>query len=86
MSFKDNKEYNWPFHSDHKYAIRNFKVKRKYDQHVHFHDFMNHTYKQSYTNESSQNEISTTTKSVDSAHYETFSQCQPRKRIQNCLT
>ena len=42
-------------------------------QHDHFYD---HSYKQSYTHESCQNETSTN-KSIDSAHCETFSQCQP---------
>ena len=49
-------------------------------QHVHFHDHTYHTYsyKQSYTHDSCQNEISTY-KSTDSAHCETFSQCQQWK-------
>ena len=50
-------------------------------QHGHFLDHT-YSYKQFYTSESSQNEISTN-KSIDSAHCETFSQCQPRKGIQN---
>ena len=50
-------------------------------QHIHFHD-RTYSYKQSYTHESCQNEISTN-KSNDSAHFETFSQCQPWKC---CLT
>ena len=50
-------------------------------QHVHFHD-RTYSYKQSYTHESFQNEISTN-KSIDFAHCETFSQCQPGKC---CLT
>ena len=46
MSFKDDNKYNRPFsHSNHKCAIKDCKVKRKYansnaGQHVHFHDFM----------------------------------------------
>ena len=50
-------------------------------QHVHFHDHT-YSYKQSYTHESCQNEISAY-KSFDSAHCETFSQCQQWKC---CLT
>ena len=46
-------------------------------QHVHFHDHT-YIYKQSYTHESCQNEISTN-KSIDSAHVETFSRCQSWK-------
>ena len=46
----------------------------KVGQRVHFHDHT-YSYKQSYTHESCQNEISTN-KSIDSAHCETFSQCQ----------
>ena len=62
-------------YSQEKVIYANTKV----GQHVNFHD---HTYKQSYTHESCQNEISTN-KSIDSAHCETFSQCQPWKC---CLT
>ena len=50
-------------------------------QHVHFHD-NTYGYKQSYTHDSCQNEISSY-KSIDSAHCETFSQCQQWK---GCLT
>ena len=85
MSFKDDKAYNKPFHSDHNYAIKDCKVKRKYantyvGHHVHFHDHT-YSYKQSYTDQSCQNEISPN-KSIDSAHCKTFSQGQPSKDIQ----
>ena len=61
-------------------TITDCKVKRKYansnvglQEHFHDHTF---SYKQSYTNESCQKEIHPN-KSIDSAHCETFSQCQP---------
>ena len=75
MSFKDNKENDKPFHSDHKIInmpLKNVQsresslCKHYVGQHVHFHDHT-YSYKQSYTHESCQNEISTN-KSIDSAH------------------
>ena len=44
-----------------------------------------YSYKQSYTNESCQNEICSN-ESIYSAHCETFSQCQPSIGIRRCLT
>ena len=89
MSFKDDKENNRPFHSDHKIInmpLKNVQSREsslcKHSCWSTFSLSWSHRVKQSYKHESCQNEISTN-KSIDSAHCETFSQCQPWKC---CLT